>query len=169
MHGCWIYQRERDASSCFPHNDHIIHMYSVYMMNHASGPIACVYMNAGSLTLHVYSVLPSVHKLIYGGFQNSSTLYHITTGNSIFAECHMLCRVPNIGHSAKTLFTECHSRQRFTLGKDRFAECQTLGKEIHSVKKFFAECPALGKDLNSAKTYAQTVSPNADPLPSACC
>jgi hypothetical protein len=81
---------------------------------------------------------------------------YVTTGNSIFAECHMLCQVPNIGHSAKRLFAECRSRQRFTLGKAR-----------HSAKKFFAECPALGKDLHSAKTYAQTVSPNGDPLPSA--
>ena len=30
----------------------------------------------------------------------------------------MLCRVPNFGHSAKSLFAVCHTRQRMTLGKE---------------------------------------------------
>ena len=31
------------------------------------------------------------------------------------------------------------------LGKEFFAECQTLGKKRLSAKDFFAECQALGK------------------------
>ena len=38
------------------------------------------------------------------------------------------------------------------LGKERFAECLTLGKLRHSAKKFFAECRAFGKYGHSAKT-----------------
>jgi len=34
-----------------------------------------------------------------------------------------------VGHSAKNHFAECRTRQRKTLGKEGFAECQTLGKE----------------------------------------
>ena len=35
-----------------------------------------------------------------------------TTGNGIFAECKLLCRVSKIEHSAKTFFTEYRTRQR---------------------------------------------------------
>ena len=41
----------------------------------------------------------------------------------------MLCRVLKIGHSTKTFFAECCTRQRIALGKDFFAECRTLGKK----------------------------------------
>jgi hypothetical protein len=67
-----------------------------------------------------------------------------TTGIRGFAECWPLCRVPFVGHSAKTalpraalgkvrlsaksLFTECWTLGTGPLGKDTFAECQTLGK-----------------------------------------
>jgi hypothetical protein len=61
-------------------------------------------------------------------------------------------RVSFIGHSAKRLFAERRSRQNKTLGKDRFAECRALSKEMHSSKKVFAESSAPGKDLHSAKT-----------------
>ena len=50
-----------------------------------------------------------------------------------------------IGHSAKTFFAECRTRQKIALGKEFFAECQALGKKVHSAKDFFAECQALGK------------------------
>jgi hypothetical protein len=70
----------------------------------------------------------------------------ITTGNEGFAECQNLCRVQKLGHSAKSNFAECSAwqskthgkftlcrvsgtQQNKTLGKDYFAECQTLGKE----------------------------------------
>jgi hypothetical protein len=70
-----------------------------------------------------------------------------TTGNAVFAECPGLCRVLNIGHSAKRLFAECYTRQRKTLGKEYFAECRALGKGGHSANEatqltasFFVEC-----------------------------
>ena len=69
----------------------------------------------------------------------------LTTGNRGLAECKILCRVSKIGHSAKTFFAECRTRQRITLGKEFVAECRALGKEGHSAKDFFAECQALGK------------------------
>ena len=40
----------------------------------------------------------------------------LTTGNGIYAECSVLCRVPNHGHSANKLFAECRApgtRQSF--------------------------------------------------------
>ena len=39
-----------------------------------------------------------------------------TTGNGIYAECFVICRVPNHGHSANKLFAECRApgtRQSF--------------------------------------------------------
>ena len=55
--------------------------------------------------------------------------------------------------SAK-FFAECQksgTRQRpslpsAALGKEFFAECQALGKKVHSAKDFFAECQTLGKN-----------------------
>jgi hypothetical protein len=75
-----------------------------------------------------------------------------TTGNQHFAECQILCQVQNIGHSANRLFAECRTRQRQThgelilywasgtrqrktLGKERFAECRALGKGWHSANR----------------------------------
>ena len=49
-------------------------------------------------------------------------------GNRGFAECFLLCRVPNVGHSIKIDFVECRTRQIQTLGISFFAECQALGK-----------------------------------------
>ena len=53
---------------------------------------------------------------------------------------HVICRVPNFGHSAKTCFAERRTRQNMTLGKD-----------LHSAKAVFAECLALGKGRHLAK------------------
>ena len=61
--------------------------------------------------------------------------HRLTTGNRAFAECKLLCRVSKIGHSTKTFFVECRTRQRIA-----------LGKKGHSAKDFFAECQALGKN-----------------------
>ena len=58
----------------------------------------------------------------------------VTTGNRDFAECKILYRVLKIGHSAKTFFAECYTRQRIA-----------LGKKGHSAKDFFADCQTLGK------------------------
>jgi len=54
--------------------------------------------------------------------------------------------VPNFGHSAKTCFAERRTRQNMALGKEAFAECLALGKDLHSAKVVFAECQTLGKD-----------------------
>ena len=64
---------------------------------------------------------------------------------------HVICRVPNFGHSAKTCFAERRTRQNMTLGKEAFAECLALGKGLHSAKAVFAECLAIGKGRHSAK------------------
>jgi hypothetical protein len=37
------------------------------------------------------------------------------------------------------------------LGKEAFAECLALGKDLHSAKAVFAECLALSKGRHSAK------------------
>jgi len=42
--------------------------------------------------------------------------------------------VPNFGHSAKTCFAERHTQQNMALGKEAFAECLALGKDLHSAK-----------------------------------
>ena len=47
-----------------------------------------------------------------------------TTRIRAFTECQELCRVLFVGHSAKS-----RTRYRITLGKDRFTECRTLGKD----------------------------------------
>jgi hypothetical protein len=52
----------------------------------------------------------------------------------------MLCRVPNIGHSIKSHFAKCRTRQRRLCRvsgirqKDLFAKSQALGKAWHSAK-----------------------------------
>ena len=61
-------------------------------------------------------------------------IYTTGNGNRDFAECKILCRVLKIGHSAKTFFAECYTRQIIALGKDG-----------HSAKDFFAERQTLGK------------------------
>ena len=88
----------------------------------------------------------------------------ITTGNRNFAECHMLCRVLKLGHSAKSFFAECRTRQSKALGKELFVECLMLDTVRHSAKMPFAECQTLGKPLHSAKRDGDT---HREPLPSA--
>ena len=65
-----------------------------------------------------------------------SSSQSFTTGNRHFAECRKLCRVPKIGHSAKTGFAECHFS---ALGKMRL--CQVfflaLGKDVFCRVPFF--------------------------------
>ena len=84
----------------------------------------------------------------------SGLLYevYITTRNISFAECNFLCRGLKVGHSAKSYFAEYRTRQRYTLGKEGFAECQALGKARHSAKALFVEWQALGKPRRSAKS-----------------
>ena len=84
----------------------------------------------------------TTHRSAYYTIYMESSMIEIdyTTGNRDFAECKILCRVSKIGHSAKTFFAECCTRQRIALGKEFFAECRALGKHGHSAKDFFAEC-----------------------------
>ena len=70
-----------------------------------------------------------------------------TMGNRAFVECNFFCRGLKGGHSVKSYFAECRTRQRYTLGKEGFAKCQAR----HSAKAIFAECQALGKPWRSAK------------------
>ena len=81
------------------------------------------------------------------GMKRPNTLLENWTLPSVrdFAECQISRR------SANQYFAECSTRQNFALGKDSFAECQTLGKILHSAKLYFAECQALGKASRSAK------------------
>jgi hypothetical protein len=94
-----------------------------------------------------------------------------TTGIAGFAECCRLCRVPHsvkLGSRQRALYRVLNTRHRTTLGKDNFAEGQTLGKGgsrqtavsgrpkadsrqslprangWHSAKRFFAECHIVG-------------------------
>ena len=64
----------------------------------------------------------------------------LTTGNTAFAECKLLCRVSKIGHSAKT-----------ALGKEFFVECRALGKEGCGRTPLrgaaYAECRAFAESL----------------------
>ena len=56
------------------------------------------------------------------------------TGNTWFAECKNLCRVPNFGHSTKTCFAERCTWQNMALGKGCL--CRVPGTR---------QRPALGK------------------------
>ena len=71
-----------------------------------------------------------------------------TTGNGIYAECSVLCRVPNHGHSANNLFAECRApgtRQSFrTRYIPFFAEFQHSAKVQHSAYNTFAEFREAG-------------------------
>jgi ubiquitin C len=55
-----------------------------------------------------------------------------TTGEAKFPECHMLPRVPKIGHSGKTNFPECCTRGRNALGEDGLP--RVPGRAKHSGK-----------------------------------
>jgi hypothetical protein len=84
-----------------------------------------------------------------------------TTGIRGFAECWPLCRVPFVGHSAKTALS------RATLGKVRlsaqslFTECWTLDTGPHSAKTSLSiECQTLGK--GDARQKAVSGRPKAD-------
>ena len=91
-----------------------------------------------------------------------------TMGNRGFAECFLLCRVPNVGHLAKIDFAECRTRQRQTLGISIFAECQALGKGQHSTKPPFAEC-RLSAKLNTRQRLTEvTAATHRQALPSGC-
>ena len=75
-----------------------------------------------------------------------------TTGDTLYAECQMLCLVFYIGHSAKERFAECHSWQKTTHGKKvvclvpNTRQTATLGKSVvclvpgtqHSANQQFA-------------------------------
>jgi hypothetical protein len=91
-------------------------------------------------------VLPSP-VLCYTKSPGSAICMHAlknTTGNEDFAEGQNLCQVQKIGHSAKSNFAECNTRQSKTHGKFTLSECPALGKD------YFTECRTLGKESHSA-------------------
>ena len=101
--------------------------------------------------------------------QHLVQLSHIT-GNISFAECLALCRVQNIGHSAKRLFAECSPRGT----RQRKSTRQKSLCRVPDTR----QRKALGKGtyLPSAKHSAKMSTrqplpercPRASPLPSAC-
>jgi hypothetical protein len=64
------------------------------------------------LTFHIVESMTSLECLTLETHQSSSRCFepadksNNTTGNTCFAEGLSLCREPNLGHSAKTLFAE---------------------------------------------------------------
>ena len=75
---------------------------------------------------------PRTHSL--KNFRNTSWFKPSTTGNSIYAECLVVCRVHSFGHLANSIFTEClqvkirqnkYTRQKTDLSS---AKNKTLGK-----------------------------------------
>jgi hypothetical protein len=63
-------------------------------------------------------------------------------GNQLFAECEDLYRVSNFGHSAKTCFAECRTRQNLALGKEVFAkpgtrQMQSLPRQSQTLGKYW--------------------------------
>jgi len=87
-----------------------------------------LWLNPILLVFLLYSFIASPN------LNKTSFVRTCTTGNTWFAECKNLCRVPNFGHSAKTCFAERRTRQNMALGKEAFAECLALGKDLHSAK-----------------------------------
>jgi hypothetical protein len=61
-----------------------------------------------------------------------------------FAECQELCRVLFVGHSAKNPLPRA-----------------ALGKVLHSITILFAECRTLGTEIHSVKTSLPSVEPSA--------
>ena len=102
----------------------------------------------------------TTHRSAYYTIYMESSMIEIdyTTGNRDFAECKILCRVSKIGHSAKTFFAECCTRQRIA-----------LGKHGHSAKDFFAECQTLGKISTLGRGCPRNGVRSRPSLPSACC
>jgi hypothetical protein len=71
-------------------------------------------------------------------------VWAITTGIQDFVECRTLCRVPFVGHSAKTALPRA-----------------TLGEFLLSVTSWFTECTTLGTRELSAKTCLPSVKHSA--------
>ena len=67
-----------------------------------------------------------------------------TTGKGIYAECFVICRVPNHGHSANKLFAECRApgtRQRFRTRYIPFLRVPALGKSPTLGIKYLCRVP----------------------------
>ena len=82
---------------------------------------------------------PKTHSL--KNFRNTSWFKPSTTGNSIYAECLVVCRVHSFGHSANSIFTECPqvktrqnkcTRQKTYLPR---AGKKTLGKQQQDTRQ----------------------------------
>jgi hypothetical protein len=76
---------------------------------------------------------------------SSSSWLAFTTGIPAFAECRMLCLVPNVGYSAKRSFAKCkawNTRRKNALGKEVLCRVPTTG---HSAKRSFS--PSAAQNL----------------------
>jgi hypothetical protein len=90
-------------------------------------------------------------------------ILYITTGIRGFAECWHLCRVPFVGHSAKTALPSAALDKVRLSAKSLFTECWTLGTGPHSAKTPLPSVKhsakgALGKGPSAAVQKLTTVS-----------
>jgi hypothetical protein len=70
-------------------------------------------------------------------------ILYITTGIRGFAECWHLCRVPFVGHSAKTALPSAALDKVRLSAKSLFTECWTLGTEPQSAKGALGKGPSV--------------------------
>ena len=85
-----------------------------------------------------------------------------TTGNRSFAECNFLCQGLKVGHSAKSYFAECRTRQRYALPSVRHSLCrvsgtqqsETLSKDPFCRVSGTRQTLALGKKLRQVTAAA---------------
>ena len=67
-----------------------------------------------------------------------------TTGNSIVAECRLLCRVPKVEHLATRAYTECYTKDtRQRHDTRQYYVCRVLAQE-HTVNFSFTVCLTRG-------------------------
>jgi hypothetical protein len=78
-----------------------------------------------------------------------------TTGIWLFAECSALCRVLSIVHSARKSLSSAALGKVLLSVTTVFTESRTLGTENTLGKEIFAECQTLGEWRRSAKGRQQ--------------
>ena len=78
-------------------------------------------------------------------------------GNRVFAKCNFLCRGLKVGHSAKSYFAECRTRQRAILLS------AALGNDINSAKKALPTVRYLAKPDTRQRPFLPSVRHSANP------
>jgi hypothetical protein len=77
-------------------------------------------------------------------YKKMSSVQVFTVGETKFPECHMLPRVPKIGHPGKPVFPKCCTRGREA--SPSAYKCMTLGEARHSRKAIFPKCNTRGRE-----------------------